>query len=88
MRTIQFLVAGCLLAGALVLLGKLFSGHAAAAPRVATWLFVILWLAVAAINMWIGVVKARYSAGEELPIFLLIFAIPAALAILVEWWWL
>jgi len=35
--------------------------------------------------MWVGVAKAGYSVTEELPIFLLIFSVPAALAILLKW---
>jgi hypothetical protein len=35
--------------------------------------------------MWIGVSRAGYSVAEELPIFLLIFALPAAGAGL-AWW--
>jgi len=38
------------------------------------------------INMWVGVAKAEYSAAEEAPIFLVVFAIPAAIAILFAWW--
>ena len=85
MRTVQFLVAGCLLMGGFLLVGKLFSSQFADAPRVATWAFIVVWLAVSAVNMWAGVAKAGYSVAEELPIFVLIFAVPAALAILVKW---
>jgi hypothetical protein len=85
MRTIQFLVAGLLLMGGFLLVGKLFSGQFAEALRVATWIFVVVWFAVAAVNMWAGVVKAGYSVTDELPIFLLIFAVPAALAVLLKW---
>jgi hypothetical protein len=88
MRTIQFLVAGLLLMGAFLILGKLFSGHFAEALRVATWSFVLVWLIVAAANMWVGVTKAGYSVGEELPIFLLLFLVPAAIALLLKWRWL
>jgi hypothetical protein len=35
--------------------------------------------------MWVGVAKAGYSTAEELPIFLLIFSLPAAVAILLKW---
>jgi hypothetical protein len=35
--------------------------------------------------MWVGVAKAGYSVGEELPIFLLIFGLPALAAILLKW---
>jgi hypothetical protein len=48
-------------------------------------IFIALWLAAALVNMWIGVSRAGYSVAEELPIFLLIFALPAAGAAYV-WW--
>jgi hypothetical protein len=48
-------------------------------------LFIALWLVAALVNLWIGVSRAGYTVREELPIFLLIFAIPAALAAYV-WW--
>ena len=35
--------------------------------------------------MWLGVAKAGYSFGEELPIFVLIFGVPVVLAVLVKW---
>ena len=35
--------------------------------------------------MWIGVTRAGYSVAEEAPIFLLVFAVPAAMALLVLW---
>jgi hypothetical protein len=85
MRTALFLVSGFLLLGAFLLLGKLFSGQLAEASRVATWGFVFIWLLVAAANMWLGVAKAGYPAMDELPIFLLIFGVPAVLAVLLKW---
>jgi hypothetical protein len=48
-------------------------------------LFIALWLAAALVNMWIGVSRAGYSVAEELPIFLLIFGLPAAAAGF-AWW--
>jgi hypothetical protein len=85
MRTFQFLVAGFLLMAGFLLLGKLFSGQFADSLRLATWAFVVVWLGVVGVNMWAGVAKAGYSVAEELPIFLLIFAVPAALAVLLKW---
>jgi hypothetical protein len=35
--------------------------------------------------MWIGVSRAGYSVAEEFPIFLMIFIIPAGVALLI-WW--
>lgn len=85
MRTALFLVAGFLLLAAALLLGKLFSSNYPEATRLATMAFVALWLAIAGANMWVGVARAGYSVAEELPIFLLIFALPAAVAVLVKW---
>jgi len=85
MRTALFLVAGLLLLGAALLLGKLFSTHYPSATFVATVAYVALWLIIAGINLCVGVSKAGYSVTEELPIFLLIFSMPAAVAILLKW---
>jgi hypothetical protein len=85
MRTPLFLLAGFLLLAASMLLGKLFSSNYPGATYAATLIFVAVWLAIAAANMWVGVVKAGYTLTEELPIFLLIFAVPAVVAIFVKW---
>lgn len=85
MRTALFLLAGFLLLAAFLVLAKLFSANYPAATTWATAAFVVLWLVLAAPNMWVGVVKAGYSVAEELPILLLIFSVPAAVAILLKW---
>ena len=85
MRTALFLVAGLLLLAAALLLGKLFSSQYPGATFVATVAYVALWFIVAGANMWVGVARAGYSVTEELPIFLLIFGVPAAAAILLKW---
>jgi len=48
-------------------------------------LFIPIWLAVAALNMWLGVSRAGYSLAEEFPIFLVIFVVPAGVALFI-WW--
>ena len=85
MRTALFLLAGFLLLGAALLLGKLFSTHYPGAAFAATVAYVALWFIVAGANMWVGVARAGYSVTEELPIFLLVFGVPAAAAILIKW---
>ena len=85
MRTALFLVAGLLLLAASALLGRLFSANYPGATLAATAAYVALWLVIAGANMWIGVAKAGYSVTEELPIFLLIFGLPAAAAIVLKW---
>ena len=42
--------------------------------------FIPLWAVAAGVNMYIGVAEAGYSVMEELPIFLLIFGLPATAA--------
>lgn len=42
--------------------------------------FLLVWLLCASINMWIGISRAGYSFMEELPIFVVIFAVPAVIA--------
>jgi hypothetical protein len=85
MRTGLFLLAGFLSLAVFAILGKLFSVNYPSATTTAVVAFVALWLAVAAFNMWTGVAKAGYSAGEELPVFALIFLVPAVAAVLLKW---
>jgi hypothetical protein len=47
--------------------------------------FIPVWLVLAAVNLWVGVTRAGYSVAEEAPIFLVVFAVPAAVALLVAW---
>jgi hypothetical protein len=74
--------------GLALLLGCLFVGHVlgdgAGMARAALY-FLPLWLIGAAINMYMGVKGAGYTFAEEIPVLLWIFAIPAALA-LILWW--
>jgi hypothetical protein len=66
----------------------LFAGHSLGAPSglaAGALIFLPLWLIGAAINLYLGVRTAGYSVREEMPIFLLVFAIPAIVALL-AWW--
>jgi hypothetical protein len=85
MRTPLFLLVGFLLLTASSLLGKLFSSNYPGATYVATLVFVVLWLGISGANLWVGVAKAGYTLSEELPIFLLIFGVPASIAIFLKW---
>jgi hypothetical protein len=85
MRTGLFLLAAFLMLAAFLVLAKLFSSNYASASSVATAAFVVLWLGLTGFNMWVGVTKAGYSAAEELPIFFLLFGVPAIVAVVVKW---
>jgi hypothetical protein len=85
MRTTLFLLVGFLLLGACMLLGRLFSSNYPSATFAATLIFSGLWLGISSFNLWVGVAKAGYTLSEELPVFLLIFAVPATAAVLIKW---
>ena len=48
--------------------------------------FILLWFVAAALNMYVGVTRAGYSVAQEFPIFLVVFAVPAAIAWLLSLW--
>jgi hypothetical protein len=85
MRTAQFLISGLLLMAALLIVARLFAEHVPSAPNLALGIGLTLWLAITAVNMWLGVTKAGYSVSEELPIVLLLFGVPAVVAALARW---
>ena len=85
MRTALFLASGLFLMAAFLIVSKLFAEHFPSAPNWALAAALGLWLAATGTNMWIGVSKAGYSVSEELPILILLFAVPAAAAVLVRW---
>jgi hypothetical protein len=79
-HTIKVLALGFVLLGAFLLIGRTLGIGAKTALY-----FLPVWLFAAAINLWYGVAKAGYSVRDEAPIFLVIFIIPAAMALL-AWW--
>lgn len=85
MHVLLVIVGGCALLGVFLLFGHLW-GPDAGWPAKAALAFVPVWLAVAVANLWVGVQHAGYGLREELPILLLVFAVPAALAAGVLWW--
>jgi hypothetical protein len=85
MHTLMVIGCGLVTLVVFVLIGRrLGGGSAAAAAKGAAW-FIPAWLAAAAANLWIGVSRAGYTVDEELPIFLIVFGVPAAIAAL-TWW--
>jgi hypothetical protein len=84
MRTLIIVLGGFVLLAACVLAARRLGGSSAPMGS-AVGIFILAWFAVAAINMWFGVARAGYSFREELPIFLLIFLLPAAAAAFIRW---
>ena len=85
MRTASIILGGFALWAACLGIAKLIASSNASSMTYATTAFVAVWFVAAASNMWIGVSQAGYSFQEELPIFLLIFLLPAAVAVFVKW---
>ena len=84
MHTVTVLAGGFALLGVCVFAGKLAGGTDAAMAKGAM-AFLPIWLVCAALNMWAGVARAGYSVREELPVLLVVFAVPAAAALAVLW---
>lgn len=83
MHTIMVIGGGLLLLALFALVGRQLGGVTAAATA-ALW-FIPVWLIAAATNLWIGVTRAGYTVMEEVPIGLVVFGVPAAVAAL--FWW-
>ncbi len=85
MRTAVILLSGLLVFAGLFFYSRLFTQHYPGAVTWATGGFIAFWLAATAFNLWVGVTHAGYSVREELPIMLVLFAVPAAIALAVRW---
>jgi hypothetical protein len=85
MRTAIIIAGGFVLLAIFAFGARLLGGAGVQSMALGAKIFIPLWFLAALINMWIGVSRAGYSVAEELPIFLLIFALPAAAAAFV-WW--
>jgi len=88
MRTAIIILCGFLLLAACVAAAKLVPGSTGSSLTTATIVFIVIWFFAAAANLWVGVSKAGYTVAEELPIFLLIFLLPAVVAAVIRWKWL
>jgi hypothetical protein len=82
-HTLIVIGIGLAVLGAGLLAGQLL-GDAAGMARAALY-FLPVWLIGAGINMYIGVHGAGYAVSDEAPILLVVFAVPAAVALLC-WW--
>ena len=84
MHVAMVIGGGSVLLGLFLLFGWLW-GAAAFAMGLGARAFIPVWLIIALVNMWVGVTRAGYSAREELPIMIIVFAVPAAIALAAAW---
>ena len=83
MHTAIVIGIGLALLAACLFLGRLVGGPASLSTAVLV--FLPLWLVGAGVNMAIGIKKAGYSVADEAPVFLLVFGIPALVALFLRW---
>lgn len=86
MHTVMVIGGGLALLAVLLVIGSLRGGIGSPAMRSAAHVFIPVWLVAAAVNMYIGVTQAGYTIAQELPIFGVIFAVPAAIAFALSKW--
>lgn len=81
MHTLKIILGGFLLLGVCFLAGR----WVGAATSTSMKCFLVLWLVGTLVNMWVGVSRAGYSVRDEAPVALVVFAVPAIVAIVI-WW--
>lgn len=84
MHMLMVIMGGIVVMGVFLLFGRLW-GSDAAGMTLAAQVFIPVWLLVSIANLWVGVSHAGYSVRDELPILLIVFLVPAALAVFIIW---
>jgi hypothetical protein len=85
MRTFLLIVGGLATLGGSLLVARWYGAGWRGPFADVGKFFIPIWFCLSALNLWIGVKQAGYSIGGEVPIFLVIFSIPASIAALL-WW--
>jgi hypothetical protein len=79
------IAGGFVLLGVCLLLGGVVGATRDSGLPVVALAFLPIWLAAAVANTWLGRRRAGYSVTGEARGFLVVFAVPAAAALL-AWW--
>ena len=85
MHTVLVILEGLVLFALCLLVARLATKRdtiqRARAMQIAARVFIGIWLVCAFFNLWKGVTQAGYSVVDELPIFLIVFVVPAGVAV-------
>lgn len=84
MHTILVILGGLVLLAFCLLVGRATDGSGGMA-RAALW-FLPLWLIATLVNMWVGVSRAGYTVAQEAPVALVVFIVPALIALALRRW--
>ena len=86
LHTIKIIALGFVILALCLIASRLIGGASQSMVLArAALVFIALWFIGAGINMWLGVTRAGYSVREEIPYFLIVFLVPATVALIV-WW--
>ena len=83
MRTVLIILGGIILWAVITGLARLFHDQASNSWK-PVGIFAAIWLLLTSWNVWVGVTQAGYTVLEELPIFLVTFLLPVAVAVLTK----
>ncbi|MEO1247388.1 MAG: hypothetical protein AAFX56_17005 [Pseudomonadota bacterium] len=86
MHTLLIIAGGIVALAVVVAIGSRFGSERRASMARATTIFIPIWLGAALANMYVGVVQAGYTVLQELPFLIVVFGVPAALALLLRGW--
>ncbi|WP_111655328.1 hypothetical protein [Isoalcanivorax indicus] len=84
MRTLIVIVGGIILWAVITGVAKLFNDHASSSWKPVA-IFATIWLMITSWNIWVGVTQAGYTLMQELPIFLLTYLLPVAVAVFIKY---
>ena len=85
MRTFIIILLGLVLLALWIGIARALAGGDPLQVTKAIRAFIGIWFVVALANLAVGVLKAGFGVLDELPIFLLIFGLPAGAALFVNW---
>jgi hypothetical protein len=81
MHTIMVIGGGLVALALFALVARMFALDMGTVTKA----FIGLWFVAALVNLWVGVARAGYPLAVEAPIFLIVFGVPAAIALFVGW---
>lgn len=84
MHTLRVVIGGVMLLGVFLLAGRIF-GHSATRVARAAYFFVPIWFVASVVNLRVGISHAGYTLLAELPIMLVVFCVPALMAVMIGW---
>lgn len=84
MHMVMTIIGGAMSLMVFLLFGWLWGGNVGGMAAAAK-IFMVVWFAVAATNMWVGVTKAGYRFQDESVIFAVVFGLPVAAAFFAIW---